>query len=121
VSITDVVVFFTRNLGKLGLHFYDFPTILKRIYKILQIGNTIEVSFCTGTPSGFSFFTVMPLDYSKHPTKRSGLATRPLAMGGGGAGQILASRPRSRPGKRWGTTVGSPRAWGWPAWTRGGD
>jgi hypothetical protein len=55
----------------------------------------------------------MPLDYTKHPTKSSGLAIRPLAMGGGGAGQIPASRPRSRPGKRRGTTVGSPRAWGW--------
>jgi hypothetical protein len=35
-------------------------------------------------------------------------------MGGGGAGQISASRPRSRPGKRRGTTLGSPMARGWP-------
>jgi hypothetical protein len=35
---------------------------------------------------------------TKHPTKSSGLAICPLAMGGGGAGPIPASRPRSRPG-----------------------
>jgi hypothetical protein len=37
----------------------------------------------------------------------------PSAVGGGGAGRIPASRPRSRPGKRWGVTVGSPRVDGW--------
>jgi hypothetical protein len=35
-------------------------------------------------------------------------------MGGGGAGQIPASWPRSRPGKWRGTSVGSPRACGRP-------
>jgi hypothetical protein len=38
----------------------------------------------------------------------------PSAMGGGGAGRIPASQPRSRSGKRWGTTTCSPRAWEWP-------
>jgi hypothetical protein len=36
----------------------------------------------------------------------------PSAVGGGGAGRIPASRPRSRPGRRWGTNTCSPRARG---------
>jgi hypothetical protein len=38
----------------------------------------------------------------------------PSDMGGGGAGRIPVSRPRSRSGEWWGTTTCSPRAWGWP-------
>jgi hypothetical protein len=60
VSITKVVVLLTRNLGKLGLHFSDFPTIFYRIYKIPQIGITIEVSLCTGTPSDFPSLQLCP-------------------------------------------------------------
>jgi hypothetical protein len=43
----------------------------------------------------------------------------PSAMGGGGAGGILASRPRSRPGRRWGMTTCSPRVRGSPGFERG--
>jgi hypothetical protein len=36
-----------------------------------------------------------------------------LAVPAAGSPEIWRLRRRSRPGKRWGTTVGSPRAWGW--------
>jgi hypothetical protein len=39
--ITKVVVFFTSNPTKLGLHFSEFSTIFYAIYKILQNSNTI--------------------------------------------------------------------------------
>jgi hypothetical protein len=43
-----------------------------------------------------------------------GLQSESWPWGGGDTGRIPASRPRSRPGKRWGTTMCSPMAWGWP-------
>jgi hypothetical protein len=65
-------------------------------------------------PRNIQNLTNTPLVHGKHPRTYWGLAIRPLAMGGGGTGQIPASRPRSRPGKWRGTSVGSPRACGWP-------
>jgi hypothetical protein len=72
-------------------------------------GYTIEVSFCTGVLKTFHCRTDTPLVCTKHPTKSSGLAICPLAMGGGGAGPIPASRPRSRPGEWLGSRACSPR------------
>jgi hypothetical protein len=46
------------------------------------------------------------------PAKNQGSAIGSSAVGGGGAGRIPASRPRSRPGRRWGTNTYSPRARG---------
>jgi hypothetical protein len=80
-------------------------------------GYTIEVSFCTGVLKTFHCRTDTPLVCTKHPTKSSGLAICPLAMGGGGAGPIPASRPRSRPGNGSGR-VRAHLGEGWRSWLR---
>jgi hypothetical protein len=41
---TKVVLVFTMNPKKFGLHFSDFSTILYGIYKVHQITYTIEVT-----------------------------------------------------------------------------
>jgi hypothetical protein len=46
MSITKVVVLLIRNIEKLRLHFSEFPTI----YKIQQIGYTIEVTLLRQGP-----------------------------------------------------------------------
>jgi hypothetical protein len=89
VSITKVVVFFTTNPTKFSLHFFEFSTIFYAFYKFLQTGNTIEDSIRTEVPGIFYNLTDRSLVCTKHPTKKSGLATEPLAMGGGG----LAGNP----------------------------
>jgi hypothetical protein len=65
-------------------------------------------------PAEILNLTNIPIVHGKHPRNIRGFAIRALAWGGGGAGRIPASRPRSRPGKRWSTTTCSPRAWGRP-------
>jgi hypothetical protein len=80
-------------------------------------GYTIAVSFCTGVLKTFHCRTDTPLVCTKHPTKSSGLAICPLAMGGGGAGPIPASRPRSRPGNGSGR-VRAHLGEGWRSWLR---
>jgi hypothetical protein len=81
---TKVVVFSTSNPTKFVWHFSELPTIFYAFYKFLQTGYTIEVSFCTGVLRIFYSLTDMPLVCTKLPTKNSGLAIGPLAMGGGG-------------------------------------
>jgi hypothetical protein len=114
-SITKVVVLFTTNPTKLSLYFSEFSTNFYAFYKFQLTLFTIGDSLCTGTPRKFQNFTNTPPVHGKHPRTKRGLAIRPLAMGGGDAGQIPASRPRSRPGKRRGTSTGSPRSCWWPA------
>jgi hypothetical protein len=89
VSITKVAILFSTNPTKLVLHFSEIPTIFYAIYKFQQFANTIEVSFCIGVLRIFYSLTDMPLVCTKLPTKNSGLAIGPLAMGGGG----LAGNP----------------------------
>jgi hypothetical protein len=75
--------------NKIGFAFSEIPTISYAIYKFQKFANTIEVSFCTGVLRIFYSLTDMPLVCTKLPTKNSGLAIGPLAMGGGG----LAGNP----------------------------
>jgi hypothetical protein len=56
--------------------------------------------------------------FTKKNYKEVELAMWPVAMRGGGVGRIQASRPRSRPGRQWGTTTCSPRARGRPRFER---
>jgi hypothetical protein len=78
-------------------------------------GYTIEVSFCIGVLKTFHCLMDTPLVCTKHPTKSSGLAICPLAMGGGGAGPILASWPCSRQGNGSGR-VRAHLGEGWRSW-----
>jgi hypothetical protein len=78
----------------------------------------LKLPFCTEDPANNRNIITMPLVHRKHPRKTWGFAIRALALGGGGAGRIPASWPRSRSGKRWGTTTCSPRARGRPGFER---
>jgi hypothetical protein len=71
VSITKVVVFFTKNPTKLSLHFSEFSTIFYAFYKFQQFANTIGDQFCAEAPG-----------------KKWGLAMWPSGMAAGGSGQI---------------------------------
>jgi hypothetical protein len=95
--------------------FLNFLRFSMQFTNFCKKGYTIEVSFCTGVLKTFHCLTDTPLVCTKQPTKSSGLAICPLAMGGGGAGPIPASRPRSRPGNGSGR-VRAHLGEGWRSW-----
>jgi hypothetical protein len=85
------------NPTKLVLKFSEFSTIFYTFYKILQSCITIEDGICHRDPCKES----RKCNWVPRPWEAVRL--RP----------IPASRRRSRPGKQWGATVGSPRVDGW--------
>jgi hypothetical protein len=97
VRITKVVGFFSMNPTILVLQFSEFSMIFYTFYKILQSCNTIEDGILHRNPCKESRLC----NWVPRPWEAARL--RP----------IPASRRRSRPGKRWGVTVGSPRVDGW--------
>jgi hypothetical protein len=119
MNITKVVVLLTRNPEKLSLQFSEFSTISREFTRSSKSVTLLKLLFCAKDPARIWNLTNMPLVHGKHPRTTWGVAIRALAWGGGGAGRISASRPCSRPGKWWGTTLCSPRALGWPELGRG--
>jgi hypothetical protein len=87
----------------LVLQFSEFSMIFYTFYKILQSCNTIEDGILHRNPCKESRLC----NWVPRPWEAARL--RP----------IPASRRRSRPGKRWGVTVGSPRVDGWSECERG--
>jgi hypothetical protein len=79
----------------------------------------LKMHFCNEVPRTLPTLTDMPLNCTKHPGRNWGLAIGSLAWGSGGSGRIPANRRRSRPGRWLGSTIGSPRAQGWPKLRRG--
>jgi hypothetical protein len=79
--------------------FLQFSSDFTRFSKSATL---LKLPFCAKDPAKIWNITTIPLVYRKHPRKTRGFAIGALGMG----------RPRSRPGKRWGMTTCSPRAWG---------
>jgi hypothetical protein len=96
--MTKVVLLFTRNPTKLGLHFSDFSTIFYRIYKIQQITYTIEVTFCIGPLRSLRSLQKCPR-FALRPSERLGtLQCSPRAPAGSGPAKFRRTGGRGRPG-----------------------
>jgi hypothetical protein len=66
---TKVVLFFTSNPTKLGLHFSDFSMMFYEFYKIQQNGNTIEETDLRGGPWKFPCSQTYALGLQHSPWK----------------------------------------------------
>jgi hypothetical protein len=86
VSITKVVVFFTRNPAKLGLHFLMFLRFSREFTRFSKSCNTIQETILRAGPWNSQFLTKTPLVRIKNPGTFPKLAMWPLGHGGGGAG-----------------------------------
>jgi hypothetical protein len=98
---------FHHESNKIKFQFSKFST---HFTSFLQTANTIEDSNRTEVPGIFYILTDRSLVCTKHPTKKSGLAIGPLAVGGGGLTGNPAAPAVLPDGEAAGVTVGSPRA-----------
>jgi hypothetical protein len=113
VSITKVVVLFTRNPTKFSLQFSEFSTICYTFYKFLKTRYTFEDSFRTEAPGKNQTLADRSLVHGFNPGKISIVINLPFRR--------RVGSPAAMAGRPWPTSGavlprGSPRA-DWRGWT----
>jgi hypothetical protein len=91
MSITNVVVLSTRNLGKLSCNFPNFLRFCREFTRFSNILLLLEIRFCAEAPG-----------------KKWGLAIGSLGVRAARPARIPANRRRCRPGNRWERSRGPP-------------